>query len=204
MPSYLHWLLRMRSVGRRTVSTTELADCLGVDWMAVRKDIALTGVCGRPRVGYNVDRLVGAIRDFLGWKETRSAALFGTGPLGAAVLSCGELDACRLRIDAVFDPDPAKAGTEILGHAVLPLSRLPAAFRERRPEIAILCIPAGSAQSVAELAVRHGVRCVWNFASVALDLPAGVVVQNDTLSAGYAMLSVKLRDARSGGGPLDE
>ena len=204
MPVYLHWLLRMRELGKRTVSTTELADGLGIDWMAVRKDIALTGVCGRPRVGYNVDRLVAAIRAFLDWRETRAAALFGTGPLGTAVLECGELDACRLRIDAVFDPDPAKAGTEILGHAVLPLSRLPAAFRERRPEIAILCVPAGTAQSVAELAVRHGVRCVWNFASVALDLPAGVVVQNDTISAGYAMLSVKLRNARAGRRPIDE
>ena len=204
MPSYLHWLLRMRSVGRRTVSTTELAENMKVGWIVVRKDIALTGVAGRPRVGYDIDRLIAAIRSFLGWKEPRAAALFGAGPLGTAVLECGELDACMLRIDAVFDADPARAGTELHGHTVQPLSRIPEAFRERRPEIAILCVPAASAQSVAELAVRHGVRCVWNFASVALDLPAGVVVQNDTISAGYAMLSVKLRNARAGRRPVDE
>lgn len=204
MPSYLHWLLRMRSIGKRTASTTELAENMKLGWIVVRKDIALTGVSGRPRVGYDIDRLIAAIRSFLGWKEPRTAALFGAGPLGTAVLECGELDACMLRIESVFDADPAKAGTEVHGHPVLPLSRLPAAFRERRPEIAILCVPAAAAQSAAELAVRHGVRCIWNFASVALDLPAGVVVQNDTISAGYAMLSVKLRNARSGRRPIDE
>ncbi len=204
MPSYLHWLLRMRSVGRRTVSTTELSENMKLGWIVVRKDIALTGVSGRPRVGYDIDRLIAAIRAFLGWKEPRTAALFGAGPLGTAVLECNELDACMLRIESVFDADPARAGTKVCGHPVLPLSRLPDAFRERKPEIAILCVPAGEAQSVAELAVRHGVRCVWNFASVALDLPAGVVVQNDTISAGYAMLSVKLRNARAGRRPIDE
>ena len=204
MPSYLHWLLRMRSVGRRTVSTTELSENMKLGWIVVRKDIALTGVSGRPRVGYDIDRLIAAIRAFLGWKEPRTAALFGAGPLGTAVLEGNELDACMLHIESVFDADPARAGTKVCGHPVLPLSRLPDAFRERKPEIAILCVPAGEAQSVAELAVRHGVRCVWNFASVALDLPAGVVVQNDTISAGYAMLSVKLRNARAGRRPIDE
>lgn len=195
MPSYLHWLLRMRELGRRTVSTTELADGLGIGWMAVRKDIALTGVTGRPRVGYDVDRLVAAIRAFLGWKEGHRAALFGAGALGTALLGYDGLVRYGLDIESVFDSDPAKAGREVRGRIVRPLSDLPAAFRPDPPEIAILCVPAAAAQSVADLAVRHGVRCLWNFSDATLDAPAGTIVQNESVAGGFATLSVKLRNA---------
>ena len=43
MPSYLDWLLRMRGLGKRTVSTTELADGMKLGWTVVRKDVALVG-----------------------------------------------------------------------------------------------------------------------------------------------------------------
>jgi redox-sensing transcriptional repressor len=66
MPSYLDWLLRMRGLGRRTVSTTELADGMKLGWTVVRKDVALVGVAGRPRVGYDVDRLVDGLEQVWG------------------------------------------------------------------------------------------------------------------------------------------
>ena len=171
MPSYLDWLLRMRGLGRRTVSTTELADGMKLGWTVVRKDVALVGVAGRPRVGYDVDRLVEAIRAFLGWKEPRSAALVGAGALGTAILGCDELAQGGLRVDAVFDSDPAKAGTTVRGHAVLPLSEMPAALRRARPEIGVVCVPPSAAQDIADLLVRHGVRYLWNFSGVALEVP---------------------------------
>ena len=35
MPSYLHWLLRMQQIGKKTVSTTELADYMKIGWIVV-------------------------------------------------------------------------------------------------------------------------------------------------------------------------
>lgn len=197
LPSYLDWLLRMRGLGRKTVSTTELADCVKTGWTAVRKDIALTGVSGRPRVGYDVDRLVDAIREFLGWQQTRSAVLLGAGALGSALLGYDGFERYGLRIDAAFDADPAKAGTTVRGRAVLPLSDLPGALRRRPPDLALLCVPASAAQEAADLLVRHGVRRLWNFSDVELEVPEGVVVRRETVAGGLAALSVGIRNARA-------
>lgn len=197
MPSYLDWLLRMRGLGCRTVSTTELADGMKLGWTVVRKDVALVGVAGRPRVGYDVDRLVEAIRAFLGWKEPRSAALVGAGALGTAILGCDELAQGGLRVDAVFDSDPAKAGTTVRGHAVLPLSEMPAALRRARPEIGVVCVPPSAAQDIADLLVRHGVRYLWNFSGVALEVPEGVFVRRGSFAAGLAAISAKILEDRA-------
>jgi redox-sensing transcriptional repressor len=196
LPSYLHWLLRMQSIGKRTVSTTELADCMKLGWIVVRKDIALTGLAGRPRVGYDVDRLVEAIRTFLGWETPHPAVLFGAGALGEAVLGFAESGTSGIRIDAVFDEDPARVGTSLRGRTVLPLSDLSAAFRRDPPEIAVLCVPAETAQDLADRVVRLGVRAIWNFAATALEVPEGVVVQREDLAGGFATLSAKLLDSR--------
>ena len=200
MPSYLHWLLRMRRIGKRTVSTTELADYMKVGWIVVRKDIALTGISGRPRVGYDIDRLIDAIRGFLGWREDHSAALVGAGALGSAILGYDEFAQYGLRIESVFDTDTAKIGATIHDHPVLALDRLPEVFRRGRPEIGILCVPASAAQAVADLLVRNGVRYLWNFANVTLDVPDSVVVQREVIAGGFAMLSVKILADRAGGG----
>lgn len=197
MPSYLDWLLRMRGLGRRTVSTTELADGMKLGWTVVRKDVALVGVAGRPRVGYDVDRLVEAMRAFLGWKEPRSAALVGAGALGTAILGCDELARGGLRVDAVFDSDPAKAGTEVRGHAVLPVSEMPAVLGRVRPEIGVLCVPPSAAQECADRFVRHGVRYLWNFTGVALEVPEDVYVRHGSFAAELAAISAKILEDRA-------
>lgn len=196
LPSYLHWLLRMQSIGKRTVSTTELADCMKLGWIVVRKDIALTGLAGRPRVGYDVDRLVAAIRAFLGWERTRPAALFGAGALGEAVLGFAESGTSGFRIEAVFDENPDRIGKVVRGRTVLPLSDAESVFLRDRPEIAVLCVAADTAQDLADRVVRLGVRAIWNFAATALEVPEGVVVQREDLAGGFATLSAKLLDAR--------
>ena len=197
MPSYLDWLLRMRGLGKRTVSTTELADGMKLGWTVVRKDVALVGVAGRTRVGYDVDRLVDAMRAFLGWKEPHAAALVGAGALGTAILGCDELAQGGLRVDAVFDSDPAKIGTNVRGHAVLPLSDLPDAFRRSKPEIGVLCVPPSAAQDVADLLVRHGVRYLWNFSGVALEVPEDVFVRRGSFAAGLAAISARILEDRA-------
>ena len=39
--------------------------------MLVRKDLAWTGVVGRPRFGYPIHGLIGAILDVVGWNRLR-------------------------------------------------------------------------------------------------------------------------------------
>ena len=170
-----------------------------IGWIVVRKDIALTGISGRPRVGYDIDRLIDAIRAFLGWGSPHSATLIGAGALGSAILGYDEFAQYGLRIESVFDTDSMKIGRTIHDHPVLSLSKLPEVFRQHRPEIGILCVPGAVAQSVADLLVRHGVRYLWNFANVTLTVPEHVIVQREVIAGGFAMLSAKILNDRAGG-----
>ena len=101
-----------------------------------------------------------------------------------------------MRIETVFDTDTLKIGKTVHDHPILALSKLPDVFRQNPPEIAILCVPAAVAQSVTDLLVRHGVKSIWNFANVTLNVPEDVIVQREVIAGGLAMLSVKMKNAR--------
>lgn len=59
-------------------------------------------------------------------------------------------------------------------------------------QIGILAVPAEYAQVTAEKMIQAGIRAIWNFAPAKLFVPANVVVQNEDLAEGLAVLSVKL------------
>ena len=63
MPTYLHKLLKMRLEGKTSVSSTELAEYMNIELIVVRKDIALTGISGRRRVGYDINELITYIKN---------------------------------------------------------------------------------------------------------------------------------------------
>ncbi|MHC4885784.1 MAG: winged-helix domain-containing protein, partial [Planctomycetota bacterium] len=75
LPAYLHILQELKEDGEAFVSATELGVRMGVQAIVARKDMAITGVVGRPRIGFPLDELIHAIEVFLGWDRTTSALL---------------------------------------------------------------------------------------------------------------------------------
>jgi redox-sensing transcriptional repressor len=195
MPSYLRELRRLQAEGRENVSATYLARELNMQPIVVRKDLASSGAVGTPRVGFDVDELIDAIEDFLGWKNTADAFLVGVGSLGTALLGYKGFGNHGLKIVAAFDTDPGKIGTEIHGKPVLKLDRLPQLARRMHVNMGVLTVPAEAAQEVTDLMVGGGMRAIWNFTPVKLDVPPGVVTQSEDLASGLAVLSVKLAQA---------
>ena len=61
-------------------------------------------------------------------------------------------------------------------------------------DIAVLSVPSAYAQETAELLVRGGVRAIWNFAPVDLNLPDGVAVNNVHLSDSLHILSYRMNE----------
>jgi redox-sensing transcriptional repressor len=86
LPSYLHELKQLRDNQQQVVSTTHLAQKLGLEPIIVRKDLELAAAPGSPGVGYNVELLIAGIENFLGWNDETRAALVGAGNLGTALL----------------------------------------------------------------------------------------------------------------------
>ena len=196
MPTYLHKLLRMQAEGRSSVSSTELADYMKIERIVVRKDISLTGISGQRRVGYDVNELIRFIKNYLGWNDVISGVLVGAGSLGTALLGYTDFAHYGFRIDHVFDSSPEKIGRDVYGRAVRDVNDMAACFAGDPPEIAVICVSNSAAQSVADKLVSLGVRYIWNFANVSLEVPPHVVVQREVIAGGLAMLSVRRKQDR--------
>jgi redox-sensing transcriptional repressor len=194
LPVYHRQLKVFAAEGRTVVSCTPIAEALGLDATQVRKDIQVTGIVGKPKVGYQVDELIAAIETFLGWKNSSDAFLVGVGHLGTALLGYDGFRNHGLNIVAAFDSAAWKVGREIHGRQVLPVEQLAEMGQRMHILIGILTVPADVAQGLANLMVLGGIRAIWNFTPTRLQLPPSIIVENVELSASLAVLSNKLAE----------
>lgn len=199
LPGYLRLLRQLRLDGVTRVSCTHIASELDLDSTQVRKDLALTGISGKPRVGYDLASLVEAIEKFLGWDRTSDAFLVGSGSLGHALMGYENFVNFGLNIVAAFDVAEEKIGTVTFGRKVYHLDAMPGLARIMGVSMGILTVPASAAQSAAMAMIRSGIVGIWNFAPVKLDLPAGVAVENVELVSSLAVLSLDMAQRASQG-----
>ena len=193
LPSYLHVIEAAQNEGREFISGTVIAEELELEPIQVRKDLAVTGIIGKPRIGFPVNELIQAINSFLSWNRVHNAILIGAGHLGTALMGYAEFPRHGLKVQAAFDPDKAKIGRTINDVPVYSLDELSQRAEEVEADIAILTVPSPHAQAVADLLIKCGIKAIWNFTNVKLKVPEDVVVQKEDLSSGYAVLSVKMR-----------
>jgi redox-sensing transcriptional repressor len=192
LPSYLH-IIRQADRGKDPyISGTVIAQELNLEPIQVRKDLAITGIVGKPKKGYPVEELIKAIERYLGWDQNHDAVLVGAGNLGSALMGYQEFQRHGLRMVAAFDTDPQKVGGQVHGVPVRAMEELEAAIRDIKAEIAILTVPSPFAQSTAETLVRAGITSIWNFTNTKLKVPDSIIVQREDLSSGYALLSVQM------------
>lgn len=192
LPSYLRLLRQLRTEGGQKISCTRIARELDLDSTQVRKDLALTGITGRPRIGYELAPLIEAIEHFLGWNQSNDGFLVGAGSLGRALIGYENFAHCGLNIAAAFDVSEEKIGTEIFGRTIHRLDDMPRLAREMDVQIGVLTVPASAAQAAAEAMVASGLTGIWNFAPVKLDVPDNVLVENVELVSSLAVLSVSM------------
>ena len=177
--------LRFLAAGQRAgdaVSSGQIADALLVSDAQVRRDLAALGHLGRRGVGYDVRELMQAIRVALGIDRAWRAVLVGVGNLARALLRYQGFRAQGFEIVGLFDSDPNKVGEYTEGLVVEPSPRLSDRVRELRAELAVLTVPAETAQIVADVLAEAGIRGILNFAPVLLRLPVGVKLVNVDLA----------------------
>jgi len=196
LPNYLQILRFLAASGEEFVSSAYLAEQMGIEAILVRKDLELTGVSGTPRVGFSIPDLIRSIEDFLGWRGTVDACLVGAGQLGAALLAHRDLPGYGVRIVAAFDTDESKIGTAVHGVSIFSATRLPDLLMRLNIRLAIVCVPAESAQQVTDLLVQSGIQAIWIFTSAAINVPPNIIFQKEDLLSGLAVLSAQL--TRSG------
>lgn len=193
MPCYLAYLKLEHRRGSQYVSSTLIARDNGVDPTQVTKDLSYTGITGKTRVGYEVEPLINALEDFLGFKVMDKAYLFGAGSLGTALLYDHGLVQYGLKITEAFDVDEKVIGNQVNDVIVHHVDE----FKQKNNKsvkIGILTVPAENAQDVAEMMIENGIRAIWNFTPVRISVPDHVVVQNTSLYAHLAVMFNRLNE----------
>ena len=190
MPYYLHCLERARENGIKTISATSIANELKLNDVLVRKDIAaVSSTHGKPKAGFPVDELIEDIIEYMGCNDRKEAIIVGAGSLGRALLGNHEFSEYGLTLVAAFDIRPNLIGQEISGIPVYDIAEMEYFCRERQIPIGIITTPPEAAQHIADSLCGAGIRAIWNFALVRLNVPEGVLVQNENLASSLALLS---------------
>lgn len=190
LPSYLNVIRRAMEKNLKVISGTVIASELELEPIQVRKDLAVTGIVGKPRVGYDVKELKIAIESFLNWDKKHKAIVVGTGNLGTALIGYPGFRQNGMDIIAAFDSSSDKIGKSILNVITYDMSKLAQMVKKESIEIGILTVPSEFAQDVTNVLVEAGISAIWNFTNEKLKVPADVLVLREDLSSSYAVLSV--------------
>ena len=194
LPWYLSSAKLMREKGETYVSSTQISRQINIDASQIAKDLSYVNISGRTRVGYEIDRLVDVLEDFLGFTNLHRAYLFGVGSLGGALLRDSGLAHFGLEIVGGFDVNPELVGTEINGIPIYHTNEFERRMETDGVRIGVLTVPINIAQEITDKMVEGGVKAVWNFTPFRIRVPEGIVVQNTSLYAHLAVMFNRLNE----------
>jgi redox-sensing transcriptional repressor len=190
---YLRCLTQLESAGVETISSQALAEQFHLNAAQIRKDLAYFGEFGVRGVGYYVKDLKRHLRQILGLDRKLRVAVMGAGNLGLALADYPGFRREGFEIVALFDVADAKIGDESRsGVPIFDIRDLKRVVRRDRIDIAVIAVPAESAQPVLEQVVAAGVKAVLNFSPGTLKAPAGVKLKSVDLTVSLESLSFYL------------
>lgn len=177
LPLYARSLRYLLLEGVESVSSQELGDRINVTAAQIRKDLSYFGEFGKQGIGYDVRKLLQQIEDILGLTQEWPVALIGIGHLGEAIARYEGFRQQGIRIAGLFDSNPTKIGKVINGMTVQRFDDAERVIREQGIRLAIIAVPARSAQEVTDRLVMAGVRAILSYAPTVLQVPEGVWVR---------------------------
>ena len=186
LPQYLEYLRSLPEI-RRTISATAIAKALSLGDVQVRKDLASVCSAGKPKIGYETDKLITDIESHLGYERLTNAVLVGAGKLGRALLDYDGFEDFGVKIVAGFDCNETvlTKGTK----DILPIRDIEVYCREHDVKLGIITVGQDSAQDVCDKLVKSGIKAIWNFAPVTLKVPNGVLLKQENLALSLAYLN---------------
>lgn len=177
LPLYLRVLNQLVQEGQSVTSSHELGVRLGISSAQIRKDLSHFGEFGKQGTGYQISYLQTQLKQILQVNREWPMIVVGAGDLGRALAHYGGFVERGFRVVGVFDSDQRKIGKGTNAHEVLPVSAMAHFIREHGVKIAMLAVPGGAAQAVADVLVDAGIQAILNYAPITLTVPENVHVQ---------------------------
>lgn len=193
MPRYYRYLGDLLEEGVERISSNELSEKMKVTASQIRQDLNNFGGFGQQGYGYNVQYLYDEIGRILGLQQQHNIIVIGAGNLGQALANYSKFEKLGFVIIGLFDINPNLIGHSLRGIPIMMLEELDAFVDANQIDIAALTMPKHAADEVANRLVQLGIRAIWNFAHVDLNLTdKNVVVENVHLSDSLMQLSYNM------------
>lgn len=192
LPRYFRYLGELKDEGVERISSQELSNLMRVTASQIRQDFNNFGGFGQQGYGYNVEYLYIEIGKILGLNKEHHLIIIGAGNLGQALANYMNFEKRGFIFKGIFDINPHLVGKKIKNILVEPMENMPSFVKENNVDIAVLTIPKSCAVQVAEQLTSCGIKAIWNFAHIDLNVPDEVLVENVHLSDSLMRLSYNI------------
>lgn len=194
LPRYHRFLGDLLRKNELRISSARLSALMGVTASQIRQDLNCFGGFGQQGYGYNIKYLYGKISELLGVTQGYTAVIVGAGNLGRALAATRMFGRRGVERLAMFDIDEKVVGTEIYGIKVYHLDELYDFCLENHVTIGVLTVPKEAAYNVAMIMAHAGVKGIWNFANMELELEdRSVTVENIHLGDSLMKLCYEIK-----------
>ena len=182
LPRYFRYLGELKDQGVERISSQDLSRIMHATASQIRQDFNNFGGFGQQGYGYNVDYLYDAIGRILGLDTQHHLVIIGAGHLGQALVNYINFERRGFIFKGAFDNNPDLWGSHIRNVEVRPMDEMEDFVRKNNIDIAVLTLPKQFAVPVSKKLVEYGIKGIWNFAHVDLNVPEGIQVENVHLS----------------------
>lgn len=192
LPRYYRYLEHLEQEGVSKVSSGMLASLLGVTASQVRQDFCNFGGFGQHGYGYDVGYLKRKLAEILGLDRQYDMIIVGAGNIGRALAGYKNFAAEGFKVRALFDievKDPFVGDVP-----VYKIDKLAEYVKENGCDIAVIATQKNVASDVASQLVALGVKSLWNFAPIDLEVPKDVAVENIAMSESLYVLSYRMKN----------
>jgi redox-sensing transcriptional repressor len=194
LPRYYRYLGELLENDVVRISSKELSERMKVTASQIRQDLNNFGGFGQQGYGYNVEYLYSEIGKILGLDKQYNVIIIGAGNLGQALANYIDFERRGFYVKGIFDVNPRLEGVSIRGIEIQKMENLENFVKNNNIHIAALTVPKLKAPTAAKELISLGIKAIWNFAPIDLNLPPDILVENVHLAESLMTLSYRLKE----------
>jgi redox-sensing transcriptional repressor len=195
LPRYYRYLGELLENDVVRISSKELSQRMNVTASQIRQDLNNFGGFGQQGYGYNVEFLYSEIGKILGLEKTYNIIIVGSGNLGQALANYIDFEKRGFVIKGLFDVNPRLIGIQVRGIEIRDIDQMEEFVKNNHIDIAVLTLPKQKAPKLANDLADWGVKGLWNFAPIDLQIKNDkVIVENVHLAESLMTLSYRVKD----------
>ena len=192
LPRYFRYLRELRQNSIFRISSRELSKMMNVTASQIRQDLNCFGGFGQQGYGYNVDYLYRNISEILGVTRSFNAVIIGAGNLGRALSQSPIFEKRGVNLTAIFDSSASAIGTKAGEFTILDVKTLEEFCVRNHVDIAVLTVPREAAKATADRLKNAGIRGIWNFTNVELELDSDMMAESVHMGDSLMLLTYRI------------